>query len=91
MPHVTLYKLWSKLLGNIKASIQCLYLYLYLYLCFIFLGYNSKYTDETTYKDYKKTKTLDTEIKNTKQPRTITQKKQCFCRGVLQTEWDTCK
>ena len=38
-----------------------------------------------------KTKTLDTEIQNTKQPRRITQKKQCFCRGVLQTEWDTCK
>ena len=38
-----------------------------------------------------KTKTLDTETQNTKQPRRITQKKQCFCRGVLQTEWDTCK
>ena len=57
---------------------------------FYFSGYNS-ITQINNLQGLQTITTLDTEIQNTKQPRRITQKKQCFCRGVLQTEWDTCK
>ena len=67
-----------------------LYLYLYLYLYFIFRDTTAN-TQINNLQGLQTIKTLDTEIQNTKQPRRITQKKQCFCRGVLQTEWDTCK
>ena len=64
-----------------------MFVYLYLYLIFRDTAANTQMKQLTRITKKEKL----TEIQNTKQPRRITQKKQCFCRGVLQTEWDTCK
>ena len=81
---------WVGVCERKSGTVVSVTVQVYLYLYFIFRDITAN-TQINNLQGLQKIKTLDTEIQNTKQPRRITQKKQCFCQGVLQTEWDTCK